>query len=94
MKKEPKEVNVTKEEAKEEAQPQRREKRAGTVANLVQRMSTYGIPAGGFQPHSQPRGLKKSKSVVCVNSSLCFYCLGTHVDVSTQSLPKKTWRNA
>ncbi|XP_036841007.1 CD2-associated protein isoform X3 [Oncorhynchus mykiss] len=59
MKKEPKEVNVTKEEAKEEAQPQRREKSAGNVANLVQRMSTYGIPAGGFQPHSQPRGLKK-----------------------------------
>ncbi|XP_029589399.1 CD2-associated protein isoform X2 [Salmo trutta] len=62
MKKEPKEVNVTKEEAKEDAQPQRREKSAGNVANLVQRMSTYGIPAGGFQPHSQPRGLKKSKS--------------------------------
>ncbi|XP_023830007.1 CD2-associated protein isoform X2 [Salvelinus sp. IW2-2015] len=57
-----KELNVTKEEAKEEAQPQRREKSAGNVANLVQRMSTYGIPAGGFQPHSQPRGLKKSKS--------------------------------
>ncbi|KAM9421096.1 CD2-associated protein isoform 4-T4 [Salvelinus alpinus] len=54
-----KELNVTKEEAKEEAQPQRREKSAGNVANLVQRMSTYGIPAGGFQPHSQPRGLKK-----------------------------------
>ncbi|XP_041720868.1 CD2-associated protein isoform X2 [Coregonus clupeaformis] len=62
VKKEPKEVNVTKEEAKEEAQPQRREKSAGNVANLVQRMSTYGIPAGGFQPHSMPRGLKKSKS--------------------------------
>ncbi|XP_041720869.1 CD2-associated protein isoform X3 [Coregonus clupeaformis] len=59
VKKEPKEVNVTKEEAKEEAQPQRREKSAGNVANLVQRMSTYGIPAGGFQPHSMPRGLKK-----------------------------------
>lgn len=66
MKKEPKEVNVTKEESKEEAQPQRREKSAGNVANLVQRMSTYGIPAGGFQPHSQPRGLKKSKLCVRV----------------------------
>ncbi|CDQ56842.1 unnamed protein product [Oncorhynchus mykiss] len=63
--KEPKEVNVTKEEAEEEL-PQRREKSAGNVANLVQRMSTYGIPAGGFQPHSQPRGLKKmSKKRQC-----------------------------
>ncbi|XP_024233845.1 CD2-associated protein isoform X3 [Oncorhynchus tshawytscha] len=62
---EPKEVNVTKEEAEEEL-PQRREKSAGNVANLVQRMSTYGIPAGGFQPHSQPRGLKKmSKKRQC-----------------------------
>ncbi|KAL0967493.1 hypothetical protein UPYG_G00252930 [Umbra pygmaea] len=60
VKKEPKEQNVTKEETKEEALPQRREKNAGNVANLVQRMSTYGIPAGGFQPHSQPRGVKKS----------------------------------
>ncbi|XP_023855528.1 CD2-associated protein isoform X2 [Salvelinus sp. IW2-2015] len=63
--KEPKEVNVTKEEAEEEL-PQRREKSAGNVANLVQRMSTYGFPAGGFQPHSQPRGLKKmSKKRQC-----------------------------
>ncbi|XP_035630898.1 CD2-associated protein-like isoform X4 [Oncorhynchus keta] len=63
--KDPKEVNVTKEEAEEEL-PQRREKSAGNVANLVQRMSTYGIPAGGFQPHSQPRGLKKmSKKRQC-----------------------------
>lgn len=73
MKKEPKEVNVTKEESKEEAQPQRREKSAGNVANLVQRMSTYGIPAGGFQPHSQPRGLKKSKSGVCVLTVGCAF---------------------
>lgn len=62
---EPKEVNVTKEEAEEEL-PQQREKSAGNVANLVQRMSTYGFPAGGFQPHSQPRGLKKSKLCVRV----------------------------
>lgn len=48
-----------KEEQKEDSQPQRREKSAGNVANLVQRMSTYGIPAGGFQPHSQPRAPKK-----------------------------------
>ncbi|XP_029606015.1 CD2-associated protein isoform X2 [Salmo trutta] len=62
---EPKEVNVTKEEAEEEL-PQQREKSAGNVANLVQRMSTYGFPAGGFQPHSQPRGLKKmSKKRQC-----------------------------
>ncbi|XP_041716418.1 CD2-associated protein isoform X1 [Coregonus clupeaformis] len=65
VKKEPKEVNVTKEEAEEEL-PQQREKSAGNVANLVQRMSTYGFPAGGFQPHSQPRGLKKkSKKRQC-----------------------------
>ncbi|KAJ8339904.1 hypothetical protein SKAU_G00345370 [Synaphobranchus kaupii] len=48
-----------KEEVKEEAQPVRRERSAGTVASLVQRMSTYGIPAGGFQPPSQPRSFKK-----------------------------------
>ncbi|XP_010880974.1 CD2-associated protein isoform X3 [Esox lucius] len=62
VKKETKELNLTKEETKEESLPQRREKNAGNVANLVQRMSTYGFPAGGFQPHSQPRGLKKNKS--------------------------------
>ncbi|KAJ8009151.1 hypothetical protein DPEC_G00085920 [Dallia pectoralis] len=62
VKKDTKELNLTKDETKEESVPQRREKNAGNVANLVHRMSTYNIPAGGFQPHSQPRGMKKSKS--------------------------------
>uniref|UniRef100_A0A3P8VVK8 Osteoclast-stimulating factor 1 n=1 Tax=Cynoglossus semilaevis TaxID=244447 RepID=A0A3P8VVK8_CYNSE len=54
LKKEPKEVKEVKEtksETKEESsQPQRREKSAGNVANLVQRMSTIGIPTCGFLP--------------------------------------------
>ncbi|KAI2652124.1 CD2-associated protein [Labeo rohita] len=51
-KEEPKEV-------KEETPIQRRA--SGNVASLVQRISTYGIPAGGIglQPHSQPRASKK-----------------------------------
>ncbi|KAJ8397665.1 hypothetical protein AAFF_G00436640 [Aldrovandia affinis] len=48
-----------KEELKDEAQPVRRERSSGNVASLVQRMSTYGIPAGGFQPPSHPRTFKK-----------------------------------
>uniref|UniRef100_A0AAY4CU12 Osteoclast-stimulating factor 1 n=1 Tax=Denticeps clupeoides TaxID=299321 RepID=A0AAY4CU12_9TELE len=44
-------------EAREESPITRRA--SGNVASLVQRISTYGIPAGGFQPHSQPRGSKK-----------------------------------
>ncbi|XP_061099311.1 CD2-associated protein isoform X2 [Conger conger] len=49
----------TKEEAKSEGQPVRRERTGGNVASLVQRMSTYGLPVGGFQPPSQPRSFKK-----------------------------------
>lgn len=60
MKKESKEVKETKSEPKEESsQATRREKSAGNVANLVQRMSTIGIPTGGFQP--QPPPTAKSK---------------------------------
>ncbi|XP_036406495.1 CD2-associated protein isoform X1 [Megalops cyprinoides] len=56
----------SKEEVKEESQPLRRERTSGNVASLVQRMSTYGIPAGGFQPPSQPRSFKKkSKKRQC-----------------------------
>lgn len=53
--KEPKEAK----EVKEESTIQRRA--SGNVASLVQRISTYGIPAGGIglQPHSQPRASKK-----------------------------------
>ncbi|XP_041950889.1 CD2-associated protein [Alosa sapidissima] len=54
IKKESKETK----EVKEETQPTRRG--AGNVASLVQRISTYGIPAGGFQPCSQPRVSKKT----------------------------------
>ncbi|XP_029902972.1 CD2-associated protein [Myripristis murdjan] len=60
IKKENKEAKETKNEAKEEPfQSQRREKSAGNVANLVQRMSTIGIPTGGFQPHTQPPAPRK-----------------------------------
>ncbi|XP_062971982.1 CD2-associated protein isoform X2 [Elgaria multicarinata webbii] len=45
--------------------PVKRE-RHGNVADLVQRMSTYGLPAGVFQPHSQCKGLRKrSKKHQC-----------------------------
>ncbi|CAJ1077614.1 CD2-associated protein isoform X2 [Xyrichtys novacula] len=65
IKKESKEVKETKTEQKEEAsQPQRREKSAGNVANLVQRMSTIGIPTGGFQPQP-PAASKKPKRRQC-----------------------------
>ncbi|KAJ8270640.1 hypothetical protein GJAV_G00117480 [Gymnothorax javanicus] len=48
-----------KEEVKDEGPPVRRERTAGNVASLVQRMSTIGIPTGGFQPPSHPRTFKK-----------------------------------
>ncbi|KAM6992729.1 CD2-associated protein [Tautogolabrus adspersus] len=65
LKKESKEVKETKTEPKEEtSQPQRREKSAGNVANLVQRMSTIGIPTGGFQPQP-PATAKKPKKRQC-----------------------------
>ncbi|XP_062324012.1 CD2-associated protein [Osmerus eperlanus] len=68
---------VKREEVKEEAV--RREKSgAGNVANLVQRMSTYGLPAGAFQPSSQPRTPRKSKAV-------CLSCL--EVALPIPSLP-------
>ncbi|XP_062429202.1 CD2-associated protein [Rhea pennata] len=52
-------------EPKDEVLPVRREK-SGNVASLVQRMSTYGLPAGGFQPHPQPKSFKKkSKKRQC-----------------------------
>ncbi|KAL2082813.1 hypothetical protein ACEWY4_022631 [Coilia grayii] len=54
----------SKEEVKEECQPTRRV--TGNVASLVQRISTYDIPAGGFQPCSQPSvSKKKSKKRHC-----------------------------
>ncbi|KAM9563505.1 CD2-associated protein isoform 1-T1 [Guaruba guarouba] len=52
-------------EPKDDAVPVRREK-AGNVASLVQRMSTYGLPAGGFQPHPPSKSFKKrSKKRQC-----------------------------
>ncbi|XP_060641239.2 CD2-associated protein [Anolis sagrei] len=52
-------------ESKDDDLPVKRE-RHGNVANLVQRMSTYGLPAGAFQPHSQGKGLKRrSKKRQC-----------------------------
>ncbi|XP_051510511.1 CD2-associated protein-like isoform X2 [Myxocyprinus asiaticus] len=57
-KEEKKEAKESK-EVKEQSPIQRR--LPGNVASLVQRISTYGIPAGGLglQPHSQPRASKK-----------------------------------
>ncbi|XP_029966215.1 CD2-associated protein isoform X2 [Salarias fasciatus] len=65
VKKESKEVKEAKSETKEEsAPPVRREKTSGNVANLVQRMSTIGIPTGGFHPHP-PAASKKPKKRQC-----------------------------
>ncbi|MGH0158319.1 UNVERIFIED_CONTAM: hypothetical protein FKN15_035265, partial [Acipenser sinensis] len=51
-------------EAKDDVQPIRRER--GNVASLVQRMSTYGFPAGAFQPHSNHKSFKRrSKKRQC-----------------------------
>ncbi|XP_051881133.1 CD2-associated protein isoform X2 [Pristis pectinata] len=46
-------------DAKEENPVSKREK-SGNVANLVQRMSTFGFPIGGFP--SQPRSLRRRRS--------------------------------
>uniref|UniRef100_A0A8C3KRR9 CD2 associated protein n=1 Tax=Calidris pygmaea TaxID=425635 RepID=A0A8C3KRR9_9CHAR len=52
-------------EPKDDAVPLRREK-SGNVASLVQRMSSYGLPAGGFQPHPPSKTFKKkSKKRQC-----------------------------
>ncbi|KAM4522232.1 CD2-associated protein isoform 2-T2 [Odontesthes bonariensis] len=65
LKKDSKEVKEAKNEPKEDSfQPQRREKSAGNVANLVQRMSIIGIPTGGFQP-PPPAASKKPKKRQC-----------------------------
>ncbi|XP_043861440.1 CD2-associated protein isoform X2 [Dromiciops gliroides] len=45
-------------EPKDENFPFKREK-PGNVANLVQRISTYGLPAGGIQPHPLTKNVKK-----------------------------------
>ncbi|KAM6184690.1 CD2-associated protein [Rhynchocyon petersi] len=45
-------------ESKDDNLPIKRE-RHGNVASLVQRISTYGLPAGGIQPHPQPKNIKK-----------------------------------
>lgn len=62
VKKEVKETKDVRNEQKEEAShATRREKSAGNVANLVQRMSTIGIPTGGFQPHPPPTAKSKTQ---------------------------------
>lgn len=43
---------------KDDNLPIKRE-RPGNVASLVQRISTYGLPAGGIQPHPQTKAMKK-----------------------------------
>ncbi|XP_072188916.1 CD2-associated protein [Excalfactoria chinensis] len=45
-------------EPKDDALPPRREK-SGNVASLVQRICTYGLPAGGIQPHPPSKSFKK-----------------------------------
>ncbi|XP_054578586.1 CD2-associated protein [Eptesicus fuscus] len=45
-------------ESKDDNLPIRRE-RHGNVASLVQRISTYGLPAGGIQPHPPTKNIKK-----------------------------------
>ncbi|XP_003789297.1 CD2-associated protein [Otolemur garnettii] len=52
-------------ESKDDNLPIKRE-RHGNVASLVQRISTYGLPAGGIQPHPQTKNIKKkSKKRQC-----------------------------
>lgn len=52
-------------EPKDDALPLRREK-SGNEASLVQRICTYGLPAGGIQPHPPSKSLKKkSKKRQC-----------------------------
>uniref|UniRef100_H3B383 CD2 associated protein n=1 Tax=Latimeria chalumnae TaxID=7897 RepID=H3B383_LATCH len=52
-------------EPKDETLPIKREK-TGNVASLVQRMSTYGIPAGGFPSQGNPRSFRRrSKKRQC-----------------------------
>ncbi|XP_077408470.1 CD2-associated protein isoform X1 [Vanacampus margaritifer] len=59
------EAKEVRHEPKEEsAQPLKREKSIGNVANLVQRMSTIGIPTGGFQPRPSA-ATKKLKKRQC-----------------------------
>lgn len=45
-------------DSKDDSLPIKRE-RHGNVASLVQRISTYGLPAGGIQPHPQTKNIKK-----------------------------------
>ncbi|XP_049749767.1 CD2-associated protein isoform X1 [Elephas maximus indicus] len=45
-------------ESRDDNLPIKRE-RHGNVASLVQRISTYGLPAGGIQPHPQTKNIKK-----------------------------------
>ncbi|XP_061750066.1 CD2-associated protein [Nerophis ophidion] len=60
-----KEAKEARHEAKEEPQqPVKRDKSTGTVANLVQRMSTIGLPTGGFQPRPSA-AMKKPKKRLC-----------------------------
>lgn len=64
VKKELKEAKDVRSEPKEEAShATRRDKSAGNVANLVQRMSTIGIPTGGFQPHPPPTAKSETQSL-------------------------------
>ncbi|XP_077173576.1 CD2-associated protein isoform X4 [Paroedura picta] len=57
MKKEP--------DPKDDSLPVKSE-RHGNVASLVQRMSTYGLPTGAFQPHPQCKGFRRrSKKRQC-----------------------------
>ncbi|EHB13278.1 CD2-associated protein, partial [Heterocephalus glaber] len=45
-------------DTKDDNLPIKRE-RHGNVASLVQRIRTYGLPAGGIQPHPQTKNIKK-----------------------------------
>ncbi|KAM9355367.1 CD2-associated protein isoform 2-T2 [Pholidichthys leucotaenia] len=65
LKKECKDDKDTKPEPKEDSfQPQKRETGARNVADLVKRISTIGIPTGGFQPQP-PAVSKKPKKRQC-----------------------------
>eukprot|EP00069_Balaena_mysticetus_P000087 bmy_00005T0 len=90
-------------ESKDDNLPIKRE-RQGNVASLVQRISTYGLLAGGIQPHPQTKNIKKkTKKRQCKvlfeyipqNEDELELKVGDTIDISeepliTQSLGSKT----
>ncbi|XP_068198511.1 CD2-associated protein isoform X4 [Antennarius striatus] len=98
IKKESKEGKEAKSESKEEtSQAPRREKTSGNVASLVQRISTIGIPTGGFQlfPPAAARKPKKRQCKVMfhyqpVNEDELELTVGDIIDI-TEEVEEGWW---